>query len=313
MTQRHLEAGEKAHGKMDASFKQPKGHPVDYAVPNFGQDRDIKLSLGNLAQAETDLKHKWVPPTKKEIKAGQHPTDYFVPNFGQDRDIATSLSHTAAAEARFGQWVPPTKKQQKAGEHPVDYFVPNFGVDEDIVNTQAHIAAQEGRLKTKWVPEQDENGVWSVPEAAAGSSYSYGLVQTDSDVKVDSDPVCSSAGCNYASEKGKKTHPMNYFVPNFGRDSDINVNWNSLDWAENSLRHRWVLPHGWDKKEKDNSYTVPNFGVDEDIVNTQKNIAAQEKRLKHPWKPVQDENGVWGVPEAAANDSYSYSLLQTDA
>jgi hypothetical protein len=35
---------------MQASFKKPKGHPVDYKVPNFGNiDRDISVSLGNLA------------------------------------------------------------------------------------------------------------------------------------------------------------------------------------------------------------------------------------------------------------------------
>jgi hypothetical protein len=51
---------------MQASFKKPKGHPVDYKVPNFGNiDRDITVSLGNLNQSESNLKHKWVPPTKK--------------------------------------------------------------------------------------------------------------------------------------------------------------------------------------------------------------------------------------------------------
>jgi hypothetical protein len=36
-----------------------------------------------------------------------------------------------------------------------------------------------------------------------------------------SDPICSSAGCNYASEKGWAGHPLNYFVPDFGVDQDI--------------------------------------------------------------------------------------------
>jgi hypothetical protein len=61
------------------------------------------------------LKHKWVPPTKKEIKAGKIERDYFVPNFGQDSEIATSLRHTAAAEKNLKHtWVPPTKKEVKA-------------------------------------------------------------------------------------------------------------------------------------------------------------------------------------------------------
>jgi hypothetical protein len=37
-------------------------------------------------------------------------------------------------------------------------------------------------------------------------------------VQVDSDPICSSAGCNPG---GKTAYPMDYFVPNFGLDHDI--------------------------------------------------------------------------------------------
>jgi len=50
--------------------------------------------MGNLAQSEKNLKHKWVPPTKAQIKAGEIKRDYFVPNFGQDRDISISLKNT---------------------------------------------------------------------------------------------------------------------------------------------------------------------------------------------------------------------------
>jgi hypothetical protein len=116
-------------------------------------------------------------------------------------------------------------------------------------------------------------------------------VQTDADLKTASDPICPSSGCGYASEKGKSTHPMNYFVPQFGADHGVSQTHESLDWAENKLRHRWVFEHK--DKKKDESYTVPNFGVDEDIAWTQKNIASASKALKHEWKPVQDENGVW--------------------
>ena len=91
---------------------------------------------------------------------------------------------------------------------------------------------------------------------------------------------------------------MNYFVPNFGRDKDINVNFNSLDWAEKNVGHKWVVDFKAMKaKGPPKDYPVPNFGVDEDIKMTQAHIAEQEKKLKHKWKPVQDENGVWVVPE----------------
>ena len=68
---------------------------MDYFVPNFGQDSDIKTSLGHTAAAE-DKFGKWIPPTKKEQKAGEHPTDYFVPNFGVDEDIKNTQAHIAA-------------------------------------------------------------------------------------------------------------------------------------------------------------------------------------------------------------------------
>jgi len=85
--------------------------------------------------------------------------------------------------------------------------------------TQANIAEQEKKLKHEWKPQQDENGVWIVPEANKNASYTYrSLVQTDAQIRTESDPVCSSAGCNYAKDKGKTPYPMNYPVPNFGRD-----------------------------------------------------------------------------------------------
>jgi len=199
--------------------------------------------------------------------------------------------------------------------------VPDFGVDEDIKWSLKNIADSEKNLKTKWVPVQDENGVWLVPEANKNKSYSYSsLVQTDAEIKTESDPICPSSGCDYASTKGKKTHPMNYFVPNFGKDKNVKETWSSLDWAENSRKHQWKLPADWDKKKDKEfeDFRIPNFGLEEDIVATQGNIAKAEKSLKTAWKPEQDDNGVWIVPEAANNKSYYYgktraaSLLQLD-
>jgi hypothetical protein len=227
---------------MAASFKTPKGHPVDYKVPNFGQDSDIKVALANIADSERLLKHKWVPPTAAQVKAGQHPVDYFVPNFGQDKDIKISLQNTADSERLLKhKWVPPTAAQVKAGKHPVDYFVPNFGVDSDIKITQKNIADEEKRQNHKWTPHQDENGAWIVPEPQTSKSFKS-LVQTEADLNIESDPVCSSAGCNYKYLKGKTAYPMDYFVPNFGRDKDINHSFDSLQWAEGKLKHKWVPP-----------------------------------------------------------------------
>jgi hypothetical protein len=175
-----------------ATEKGAKTHPMNYFVPNFGVDSDIKDSFADTLQSEKNLKHQWIPINKKDLPKG----------------------------------------------HPVDYKVANFGVDHDIVATQAHVAQQEKLLKHKWTPTQDDNGVWIVPEPINNRAYTYGsLVQTDSSVKTESDPMCSSAGCTY---KNAAKHPMNYFIPNFGVDEDIGDSHASLDQAEKQLSHHWV-------------------------------------------------------------------------
>jgi hypothetical protein len=54
---------------------------------------------------------------------------------------------------------------------------------------------------------------------------------------------------------------MNYFVPNFGNDSDnLDTNEN-LDWAEDNLDHKWNwAPSKVKPPPKD--YFVPDFGMD---------------------------------------------------
>lgn len=190
--------------------------------------------------------------------------------------------------------------------NPVDYWVPNFGVDSDIIDAQQHIADAETLLKHTWTPTQDKNGFWNTPGPSV--SRLSNLIQTDAYVQVESDPICSSAGCNYPSEKAAAAAvSAEYDIPNFGADHNVRQTHESLDWAENNLRHRWILSADDLKKKKpDAEYTVPNFGVDEDILWTQKNIENASKDLKHEWKPVQDENGVWGLPSAADNHSYTY-------
>jgi len=47
--------------------KDPKSHPVDYFVPNFGTDQSIKTSLEDSELAEKITGHKWVfvPPKNR--------------------------------------------------------------------------------------------------------------------------------------------------------------------------------------------------------------------------------------------------------
>ena len=73
----------------------------------------------------------------------------------------------------------------------------------------------------------DDNGVWIVPEPANNKSYTYkSLVQLDAE--TESDPICSSAGCVSAA---KHSHPMDYFVPSYGRDPDMEGTEDSIDIA----------------------------------------------------------------------------------
>jgi hypothetical protein len=230
--------------------------------------------------------------------------NYKVPDFGTDHDIKSTFNSLAKAEKitnNTWDYIHPGKDAKKIP----DYRIPDLGLDGDVVGTAASIAHVEKTSGKKWNPVQDENGEWIVPEPINNKSYKYkSLLQLDSQ----SDPICSSAGCDYSKVKPKNMHPMNYFVPNFGADqtvSGITQTKDSLDWSENALGHKWnyVKPG----KGHPVDYAVPNFGVDQDIKDAQANIAAQEATLGHAWVPVQDDNGYWGVPQAASADSYTYS------
>ena len=75
------------------------------------------------------------------------------------------------------------------------------------------------------------------------------LVAGSMAVKLESDPICNSAGCTQYLHPKAEEFKKNYFVPNFGRDHDINVNFNSLEVAEAQLGHKWEFPKK-DKKKK---------------------------------------------------------------
>ena len=198
-----------------------------------------------------------------------YPIDYFVPNFGKDKDVkATDLSLAWAEKHRGHVWnyVKPDKKP----EADPDFRIPDFGLDEDVVWTQENIANQQKVLDHEWNPVQDENGVWVVPTAFDNKSYTYAAdkanVQLDAD--AESDPICSSAGCNHPSQKGAKTHPVDYFVPNFGKDQHIKESDASLEWAQKNLKHVWNYVPKKEEKGPPMDYPVPNFGMDPDIKDT---------------------------------------------
>lgn len=249
---------------MYASFKPEKPPYELYDVPHFGEDEDIKTSKKNMKEAEESYGHELESSFKKKE---EYEKDYFVPHFGEDQEIKDSKTDLNLAEKITGEKYVIEKKKE---EPELNYFVPNFGGDDDVVDSKANLADAEKNLNHKLEVKKDGWG-------------SYELIQTEEDLKLDSDPICSSAGCTqYKHKKKDLGYDINYPVPNFGRDHDINENYGSLDWAENSLSHHWT----WKKRPKVDEVTYYDGGpIDEEVRYTMKNLKDQESI-----------HGVWDLP-----------------
>ena len=107
-----------------------------------------------------------------------------------------------------------------------NYFVPHFGEDPEITATKANLAASE----------KSQGHVFSAGIDGAGS---FSFVQTESN--MNSDPICSSAGCTQYEHPSKELgYKINYPVANFGTDSDINDTTAHTKMAEGILSHSWT-------------------------------------------------------------------------
>lgn len=101
--------------------------------------------------------------------------------------------------------------------------------------------------------------------------------------RLESDPICSSAGCTQYKHKHKALgYDIDYFVPHFGADTEINESKESLVTAEKMLGHTFDFPNAKWKKPKAVKW-VKVAPYDEDVVDTQKNLADAEKQLGHTW------------------------------
>jgi hypothetical protein len=118
-----------------------------------------------------------------------------------------------------------------------------------------------------------------------------------------SDPVTDSTGevTQYTHPKSDKAHPMNYAVPNFGPDHELEGEKANVAKVEAALGHVFTPTEAGDGHKM--NYKVPNFGPDPDMVGTAKSIDSAQNELG-PWKPTQDDNGVWIMPGA---------LIQTES
>jgi len=141
--------------------------------------------------------------------------DYFVPNFGRDGDMMNTDNSLAAAEGITGHVWNWAETKKKVAADPVIY--PNDPLDEDVIDTMGHVEQQEA-LHGKWVPVQDDNGVWILPSAYDNRSYTYAsgeptdmAVQLDSESEVKREPLLS-----WSPKVAHDSVPKNYPVPNFG-------------------------------------------------------------------------------------------------
>ena len=130
----------------------------------------------------------WKPKAPKT-----HPMDYFVPNFGLDHDIISTQSHIKGQEARLKHTWTPKLKKDLPKPHPTGYFVPNFGLDNDMKDSLSNLKNTESKY-----------GKWDIPKE-----------DVQLDAQLDREPLLSW------KPKAPKTHPIDYFVPNFGLDEDV--------------------------------------------------------------------------------------------
>ena len=89
-----LSAPDRADFAFGDEQKKGPGYKMDYFVPNYGMDKEIKGTQKSLYDTEAKL-GTW------NIKMTPDPEpkrNYFVPDFGPDADVKTTLAHAQAAE-----------------------------------------------------------------------------------------------------------------------------------------------------------------------------------------------------------------------
>lgn len=87
--------------------------------------------------------------------------------------------------------------------------------------------------------------------------------------------------------KAPKSHPINYFVPDFGMDHDIISSQAHIAQQEKLLNNPWkpVLKKDLPKPHP-TGYFVPDFGLDADINTSLNNLKTMEKKY-----------GKWDLPK----------------
>jgi hypothetical protein len=101
------------------------------------------------------------------------------------------------------------------------------------------------------------------------------------------DPTCTTSQetghclLSHYKDEGAIAHPIDYPVPNFGPDQDVQDTLKLAADAEQELNHEWVISFEKPPPGPPMDYFVPNFGVDQDIKDSHDNLAVAEAQLKH--------------------------------
>ena len=127
-------------------------------------------------------------------------------------------------------------------------------------------------------------GLWQMKD----SEYEFRQFD-DSLIALQSDPICGTGGCVATLPGVAPPPPMDYFVPNFGKDPEVWGTLDSLALAEQKIGHKVNLgtPESaimWHNQAKDAHY---NFkpDLDEDVVTTQKHMSDTSAILNHDFNP----------------------------
>ena len=107
------------------------------------------------------------------------------------------------------------------------------------------------------------------------------IVAVASAVQITSDPICSSAGCTqFKHAAAPLGYPIDYPVPSFGSDPEVDATSTSISIAEAMHNHHLVMgtPDSkakWHNVAKDTLYDYAPE-LDEDIKDTQSHIGVSE-------------------------------------
>jgi len=141
------------------------------------------------------------------------------------------------------------KKKYENKAKKTDYdFAPDL--DSSILDSQKNLADTEGKLKhTYKLVQQPNAGIF---------------------LQLQSDPICASSGCDQYKHPDSKDEKwdMNYPVPNFGMDRDIQGGLINLNVAEGIVKHHWPgIGDEYKNKAKKADY---NFApdLDADIITS---------------------------------------------